>query len=134
MASGKDILLRVQLTSASPLKMTLIKSTLEREAVSRPGRGQPHKNPKRLIYDEAGGSDPLRKRLKRRGTDLICPHKSNHVKPTTQDGRKLRRYKCLWKIERSIAWIANFRRLVVLMNRVSRCIRHSSTSRASCLY
>ena len=76
-------------------------------------RGRPRKKPKRLIYDKAADSDPLRKRLKRRGIDLICPHKSNRRKPPTQDGRKLRRYKRRWKMERSIAWISNFKRLVV---------------------
>jgi hypothetical protein len=82
----------------------LIESTLERVAVPR-RRGRPRKNPKRLIYDKAADSDPLRKRLKNRGIDLICPHKSNRRKPRTQDGRKLRRYKRRWKMERSIAWV-----------------------------
>lgn len=76
-------------------------------------RGRPRKNPRRLIYDKAADSDPLRARLKRRGIDLICPHKANRVKPPTQDGRKLRRYKRRWTMERAIAWLANFRRLVV---------------------
>jgi len=97
--------------------VTLIESTLERVAVPRPGRGRPRKNPKRLIYDKAADSDPLRKRLRRRGIDLICPHKANRIKPPTQDGRKLRRYKRRWKIERSIAWAGNFRRLVVRYER-----------------
>lgn len=97
--------------------MTLIESTLGRVAVPRPGRGRPRKNPSRLIYDKAADSDPLRKRLKRRGIDLICPHKTNRIKPATQDGRKLRRYKRRWKIERSIAWVGNFRRLVVRYER-----------------
>jgi transposase len=48
--------------------------------------------------------------LKARGIDLIAPHISNHAK--TQDGRKLRRYVRRWKVERSIAWLQNFRRLV----------------------
>lgn len=116
-ASGEGIPLGVQLTSASPHEATLIESTLQRVAVPRPGRGRPRKNPKRLIYDKAADSDPLRKRLKRRGIDLVCPHKTNRVRPPTQDGRKLRRYKRRWKIERSIAWIGNFRRLVVRYER-----------------
>ena len=111
-ASGQGIPLGVQLASASPHEVTLIESTLERVAVPR-RRGRPRKKPRRLIYDKAADSDPLRKRLKRRGIELICPHKSNRRKPPTQDGRKLRRYKRRWKMERSIAWIANFRRLVV---------------------
>jgi len=87
-------------------------------AVPRPGRrGRPRKNPKRLIHDKAADSDPPRKRLKKRGIELICPHKRNRVKTPTRDRRKLRRYKRRWKIERSIAWIGNFRRLVVRYER-----------------
>ena len=115
--SGEGIPLGIQLASASPHEVTLIESTLERVAVPRPGRGRPRKNPTRLIYDKAADSDPLRKRLKRRGIDLICPHKTNRVKPPTQDGRKLWRYKRRWTIERSIAWLSNFRRLVVRYER-----------------
>jgi transposase len=44
---------------------------------------------------------------------MIAPHRSNRVKPKTQDGRPLRRYKRRWKIERLIAWLQNFRRLIV---------------------
>lgn len=117
-ASGQGIPLGVQLTSATPHEATLIESTLDRVAVPRPGgRGRPRKNPTRLIYDRAADSDPLRKRLKKRGIELICPHKRNRVKPPTQDGRKLRRYKRRWTIERSIAWVGNFRRLVVRYER-----------------
>ena len=35
----------------------------------------------------------------------------------TQDGRKLRRYKRRWKIERLFAWLGNLRRLVVRYER-----------------
>jgi transposase len=116
-ADGKGVPLGVQLASASPNEVTLIEPTLETVAVPRSGRGRPRKNPKRLIYDKAADSDPLRTRLKKRGIDLICPHRINRTKPKRQDGRKLRRYKRRWKIERSIAWIANFRRLVVRYER-----------------
>jgi hypothetical protein len=39
-------------------------------------------------------------------------------KPKRKDARKLRRYKRRWKIERDIAWIANFRWLVVRYERM----------------
>jgi hypothetical protein len=42
---------------------------------------------------------------------MIAPHKSNRVKPATQDGRALRRYCRRWKVERSNAWLQNFRRI-----------------------
>ena len=111
-ADGQGIPLGVQLASASPHEVTLIESTLDRVAVPRRGRGRPRKNPERLIYDKAADSDALRRRLERRGIDLICPHKHGRVYPL-QDGRKLRRYCRRWKIERTIAWIGNFRRVVV---------------------
>jgi IS5 family transposase len=44
-----------------------------------------------VIADKAYDSDPLRKRLRQRGIELICPHKKNRVRPATQDGRALRR-------------------------------------------
>jgi len=45
--------------------------------------------------------------------ELIAPHKANRKKAPTQDGRKLRRYRRRWKIERLFAWLQNFRRIVV---------------------
>jgi transposase len=116
-ADGKGIPLGVHLTSATPNEVTLVEATLNQVAVPRNGRGRPRKNPLRLIYDRAADSDPLRRRLAKRGIDLICPHRKNRIKPKRQDGRKLRRYKRRWKIERSIAWIADFRRLVVRYER-----------------
>ena len=35
-----------------------------------------------------------------------------------EDKRKLRRYRKRWKIERSIAWVQNFRRVYVRYDRI----------------
>ena len=77
----------------------------------------PDQQPERLVYDRAGDSDGLRDRLKGRGIELICPHRVNRRKARRQDGRKLRRYARRWKIERTISWFGNFRRLVVRYER-----------------
>ncbi len=69
--------------------------------------------PERLIGDKAYDSDPLDKVLLDEGVEMIAPHRKNRKKKKTQDGRKLRRYKRRWKIERLFAWLQNFRRLVV---------------------
>ena len=69
--------------------------------------------PPRLIYDRAADSDPLRERLAERNIELICPHRRGRVKPKTQDGRPLRRYRRRWKVERTIAWLHAFKRVVV---------------------
>jgi transposase len=69
--------------------------------------------PDKLIYDKAADCDPLRERLTKRGIDLICPHRKSRVRAATQDGRKLRRYRRRWIIERTISWLHDFRRLIV---------------------
>ena len=106
------------LASASPAEVKLVDQTLEQIKVPRNGPGRPKQRPERLIGDKAYDSDPLRKELMKRGIDLIAPHRKNRKKPKTQDGRKLRRYKRRWKVERTFAWIGNFRRLVVRYERL----------------
>lgn len=97
--------------------MSLLEPTLATIAVPRAGPGRPRQKPERVIADKAYDSDPLRMRLKRRGIELIAPHRRNRKKPKTQDGRKLRRYRRRWKVERTFAWFGNFRRLVVRWER-----------------
>jgi transposase len=107
LADGNGTPLAANIHSASPAEVTLIEPLLDTTVADW---GQPD----RLIYDKAADSDPLRERLwDERGIELICPHRKNRKRPKTQDGRKLRRYQRRWKIERSIAWLQNFRRLVV---------------------
>lgn len=48
---------------------------------------------------------------------MIAPHRRGRKKPKTQDGRKVRRYKRRWKVERLFAWLEHFRRLVVRYER-----------------
>ncbi len=68
--------------------------------------------PDKLIGDKAYDSDPLDRECEALGVTLIAPHKRNRVKPKTQDGRPLRRYKQRWKVERLFAWLQNYRRLI----------------------
>ena len=84
--------------------------------VPRRGRGRPRRNPIRLIADKAYDSTALRARLKARGIELIAPHLKNR-RNKVQDGRPLRRYVRRWKVERAIAWLQNFRRLVTRYER-----------------
>jgi len=67
--------------------------------------------PKILIGDKAYDSDPLDRELAAMGIDMVSPHHPRRRRKT-QDGRKLRRYKRRWKVERLFAWIFRFRRLV----------------------
>jgi transposase len=97
--------------------MKLLEPTIEKIAVPRHGRGRPRKNPVRIIADRGYDCDPLRERLAKRGIDLICPYRRNNKKKKHQDGRKMRRYKRRWTVERTFAWLQNFRRLVVRWER-----------------
>lgn len=101
---GHGLPLGIDTASASPHEVTLIEPLLDKRVLRR--------RIQRLIYDAAADSDPLRTRLLLRGTDLISPHRKNRTRPPTQDGRKLRRYRRRWSVERSISWLQDFRRLV----------------------
>jgi transposase len=107
--SDGDVPLSATIASASPHEVTLIEPLLAGRVLKR--------KPKRLIYDMAADSEPLRERLRSQGVELISPHRQNRTRPRTQDGRLLRRYRRRWKIERSISWLFNFRRLVVRYER-----------------
>jgi len=65
-----------------------------------------------LIGDRAYDSDALDQKLKEEyDIELIAPHRGQR-RMRTQDGRKLRRYKRRWRVERLFAWLHWFRRLV----------------------
>ena len=72
----------------------------------------PERKPERVLYDKAADADWLRECVAARGIELICPHRVNRKKPAIQDGRSLRRYKRRYKVERSISWLFNNRRLI----------------------
>lgn len=115
---GKGIPLGALLTSASPSEVSLAEKTLDEVRVPRPhGKGRPRTNPDRMIADKAYDSDRLRGRFAARGIKLIVPHRRNR-KRHPQDKRPLRRYKRRWIVERTFAWIGNFRRLVVRYERL----------------
>lgn len=70
--------------------------------------------PPRVIGDKAHDSDPLDELLAYEGIEMIAPHRRNRkIKNYTQDGRVLRRYGRRWKVERTISWIQNYRRLCI---------------------
>jgi len=115
---GSGIPLGSQITSASPAEVKLAESTLDRINVPRSGRGRPKRKPQRVVADRAYDSSKLRLSLARRNIELVCPHRGNRKSPSMQDGRALRRYRKRWKVERTFAWLQNFRRLLVRQDRL----------------
>ena len=70
-----------------------------------------------MIGDKGYDADPLDAALAHLGIEMIAPHRRNRTRPTSQDGRPLRRSRRRWKVERLFAWLGNFRRLVVRYER-----------------
>jgi transposase len=103
-AAVTSLPLAVNVDSASPHESQLVEETLAGSFLDE--------LPARLIGDKAYDSDRLDQQLKQ-GYDieLIAPNREN--RSPTQDGRKLRRYKRRWRIERLFAWLQWFRRLVI---------------------
>jgi transposase len=110
LADGAGTPLGVHLEAASPSEVKLLEPTLDQVRV-RVGRKRG--KPKRLIGDRGYDSNPVRALLVKRGIEPIIPARCNNTVATHQDGRKMRRYKRRWIIERSNGWLQNFRRLVV---------------------
>lgn len=103
----------VTVASASKSEVKLVHDVMDEISVGKtqtPGR--PRKKPDRLIGDKGYDSNEVREALATKGIQPIIPARSNNKNATHQDGRHLRRYKSRWKVERTIAWLQNCRRIV----------------------
>lgn len=105
LADATGLPLSIDIASASEAEVNLITPLLDSAMTTYV--------PDKLIYDKAADCDALRDRLAERGVELITPHRKNRVRRKKQDGRKLRRYRRRWKIERTVSWLHDFRRLIV---------------------
>ncbi len=91
------------LDSATPAEVRLA------ERLSLAVRG----TPQCLIADRGYDSNRFRMFLSAQGIEPIIPAREKNRKATHQDGRKLRRYRHRWIVERTFAWLGWFRCLVV---------------------
>ena len=66
-----------------------------------------------VIADKGHDCDPLRDDLEADGLVPVIPHRNNRVRPSRNDGRRLRRYRRRWTIERTNAWLHCYRALAV---------------------
>lgn len=112
LADGAGTPLGIHVDAASPAEVRLLEPTLDQ--FDENGLTQ---QPERLIADRAYDSNGVRELLVERGIEPIIPARRNNRRATHQDGRKLRRYRHRWIIERTNAWLQNFRRLVVRYER-----------------
>ena len=98
LADGACPPLGIYLEAASPSEVTLLDPRLNKVCV-KVGRGRG--KPKRLIDDRGYESNAVRLLLVKRGIEPIIPARVTNSAAPHQDGRKLRRYKRRWIIERS---------------------------------
>jgi len=101
--------------AATPSEVRLVEPTLVNGRIGS-GRAR-RRRPRRLIADRGYDSNPLRELLVRREIEPVIPRRRNNPRATHQDGRKLRRYRRRWVIERTNSWLQNFRKLVVRYER-----------------
>ena len=66
-----------------------------------------------VIADKGHDSDALRDEIEDEGYIPVIPHRKNRVKPSRNDGRRLRRYRHRWLIERTNAWLHCYRGLAM---------------------
>jgi transposase len=115
LADGAGTPLGIHVEKASPAEVKLLESTLKNGRMG--DRSAKRRKPKRLMADRGYDSNAARALLVKRDIEPIIPARSNNRVATHQDGRKLRRYKHRWIIERTNAWLQNFRRLAVRYER-----------------
>jgi len=114
MVDGRGTPIGLHVESASCAEVKLLEATLN--SLDIPGKKI---QPRRLITDKAYDSNNARRLIEDRGMLPIIPARRNNTRATHQDGRHLRRYGNRWIIERTNAWLQNFRRLVVRYERSS---------------
>lgn len=113
---GNGLPLGFHLDSANIAEVKLAEQTLDTISVSRP-RGRPKCRPETLVADRGYDSGPFRAALRRRGIGMCIPPKR---RPATWRAKRDRpivapkaEYQCRYTVERSFAWLGNFRRLLI---------------------
>jgi transposase len=115
---GQGVPVGSTVTSASPAEVKLVEETLATIKVPQKRRGRPKTRPRLLTGDKAYDSDKLRLALSFRGIKLLAPHRKNRKYARKQTDQELEPYRRRWKVERTFAWLGNFRRLVVRWDRL----------------
>jgi transposase len=120
-ADGNGLPLGFHLASAACAEARLAAATSDSVAVSRP-RGRPRQRPAKLVADRGYESSAFRSRLRRRGIQMCIPPKRRPKKWKAKRGRPVvaRKddYRRRYTVERSCAWLGNFRLLLIRWERV----------------
>lgn len=115
---GKGLPLGFLVEAANEAEISLAEDTLATIEVPQQ-RGRPKTRPKEVVADKAYDKDLFRTHLRWRGIHPCIPERKNR-KPRPGPKLKLDSYAERWHVERSFAWLQNFRRLVVRYERSAR--------------
>jgi transposase len=117
---GNGLPMGFHLDSANTAEVKLAEQTLDTISVARP-RGRPRRRPDKLVADRAYDSSALRALLRRRGIRMCIPPKRRPARWRPKRGRPIvarkGEYRSRYKVERSFAWLGNFRRLLIRWER-----------------
>jgi transposase len=118
---GHGLPLGFHLESAKVAEVKLAEQTLDTIRVARP-RGRPKCRPQKLVADRGYDSSAFRAALRRRGIRMCIPPKRRHTTWRPKRGRPVvaRKddYRRRYTVERSFAWLGNYRRLLIRWERL----------------
>ena len=113
-SEGNGVPLGALVASAQKAEVHLAEATLE--LVRVPGKGRPRRRPCCLVADKGYDSQAFRLELRGRGIRPCIPQRrGQHPRPGPKPD--LIGYRHRWIVERTFAWLGNFRRLVVRWER-----------------
>jgi transposase len=113
---GNGLPIGFELASAKHHEVKLAVTTLNSVRVPRGGGGRPKQRPKELVADKAYDSKSLRQWLRSKGIKPTIPPYERRARKLPKRGRPIKAgpgYAERWKVERTFAWLGNFRRLLV---------------------
>ena len=116
-----------ELASANRHEVKLAVPTLQTVWVLRRSGGRPRQRPEELVADKAYDSKRFRQWLRSKGIKPTIPPYERRARKRPRRGRPVKAgpgYAERWRVERTFAWLGNYRRLLV------RYERHLSTFRA----
>src|SRR5260221_479802 len=112
---GNGLPLGFHLDSATTAEVKLAEQTLE--TIKVPAREVSRCRPEKLVADRAYDSSAFRDVLRRRGIGMCIPPKRRPTSWRPNRGHPVvarkEEYRCRYKVERSFAWLGNFRRLLI---------------------
>jgi len=120
---GNGLPFGFHLDSANKAEVKLAEQTLDTIRVARP-RGRPKQRPEKLVADRGYDSKGFRSALRRRGIRMCIPPKRRPAAWRAKRGRPVvaRKddFRQRYTVERSFAWLGNYRRLLIRWEHLSR--------------